>query len=105
MIPWDTKYFDVDQLFRGQLKIQQRDGYENVKIFNRFNTQNNNFARTFLYISIMPFLHDDHVKMPNCPFYGIREQATTKFYFSFWTWIWSFRIQLQEGSPTFDKVG
>ena len=25
-------------------------------------------------------------------------------YFSFCTWIWSLRIQLQEGSPTFDKV-
>ena len=72
----------MDRLFRGQLKIQQRDGYENVKIFNRFNKQNNNFARTFLYISIIPFLHDDDVKMPNCAFYGVREQATTKFYFS-----------------------
>ena len=84
--------------------MQQRDGYENVKIFNRFNKQNNNFARTFFYISIIPFLHDDDVKMPNWAFYGVREQATKKFYFSFWIWIWSFRIQLQEGSPTFDKV-
>ena len=58
----------MDRLFRGQLKIQQRDGYENVKIFNRFNKQNNNFARTFFYISIIPFLHDDDVKMPNCAF-------------------------------------
>ena len=33
-----------------------------------------------------------------------RKQATTKFYFSFSTWIWSLEIQLQEGSPTFHKV-
>ena len=37
-------------------------------------------------------------------FYGVRKQATTKFCFSFYTWIWSLGIQLQEGSPTFDKV-
>ena len=38
--------------------------------------------------------------MPNFAFYGGRKQATTKFYFSFWAWIWSLEIQLQEGSPT-----
>ena len=42
--------------------------------------------------------------MPNFAFYGGRKQATTKFYFSFWAWPWSLEIQLQEGSPTFDKV-
>ena len=51
-----------------------------------------------------PFLHDYNVKMPNFVFYGVRKQATTKFCFSFCTWIWSLGIQLQEGSPTFDKV-
>ena len=30
-----------------------------------------------------PFLHDYDVKMPNFAFYGVRKQATTKFYFSF----------------------
>ena len=43
---------------------------------------------SFLYISL-PFLHDYDVKMPNFTFYGERKQATTKFYFSFWTWIYS----------------
>ena len=57
----------------------------------------------FLYISL-PFLHDYDVKMPNFAFYAERKQATTKFYFSFPTWIWSLRIQPQDGSPTFDKV-
>ena len=43
-------------------------------------------------------------EMPNFAFYAERKQATTKFYFSFPTWIWSLRIQPQDGSPTFDKV-
>ena len=55
----------------------------------------------FLYISFL-FLHDYDVKMPNLAFYGGRKQATTKL--SFWAWIWSVEIQLQQGSPTFDKV-
>ena len=50
------------------------------------------------------FLHDYDVNMPNFAFYGGRKQATTKFYFSYCTWIWCLGIQLQEGSPTFDKV-
>ena len=33
--------------------------------------------------------------MPNFAFYGGREQATTKFYFSFCTLIWSQGIQLR----------
>ena len=37
--------------------------------------------RAFLYI-YLPFLHDYDVKMPN---FGERKQATTKFYFAFWT--------------------
>ena len=73
---------------------------------NWSNKQNNNFARTshfFLYISL-PFLNDYDVKMPNFAFYGESEKTTAKFYFCFWTWIWSLGIQLQAGSPTFDKV-
>ena len=42
--------------------------------------------------------------MPNFAFYGGRKQATTKFYFFFCTCVWCLGIQLQEGSPTFDKV-
>ena len=41
----------------------------------------------FLYISL-PALHDYDVKMPNFVFYGARKQATTKFCFSFRTWIY-----------------
>ena len=50
------------------------------------------------------FLHDYDVKMPYFAFYGGRKQATTKFFLSFWAWLWFLEIQLQEGSPTFDKV-
>ena len=53
---------------------------------------------------LCPFLHDYDVKMPNFAFYGGRKQAATKFYFSYCTWIWCLGNQLQEGSPTFDKV-
>ena len=49
------------------------------------------------------FLQDYNTNIPNFTFYG-RKQAMTKFYFSFCTWIWSLGIQLQEGSPTFDKI-
>ena len=65
---------------------------------------------TILYVHhsfftfLSPFLHDYDVKMRNFVFYGGRKQATAKFDFSFWTWIWSLGIQLQEGLPTFDKV-
>ena len=67
--------------------------------------QNNNFARASHFsVHFFPHLHDYDVKMPNFAFYGGREQATTKFYFSFWAWIWSLEIRIQEGSPTFDNV-
>ena len=42
--------------------------------------------------------------MPNFAFYGVRKQGTTKRYFSFCIWIWPLGIQLEKGSPTFDKV-
>ena len=49
----------------------------------------------------MPFMQDYEVKLPNFTLYGGRKQVTTKLCFSFWTWILSPGIQLQEGSPTF----
>ena len=87
-------------------KIQQHGRQrERQKKNNWFNKQNYNFARVSLFLNIsFLFLHDYDLKMPNLAFYGGRKQATTKFYFSFWAWIWSLEIQLQEGSPTFDKV-
>ena len=87
------------------LRSNDADGNENVKktigLINKTTTLHVHHAFcTFL----CPFLHDCDVKMPNFAFYGGRKQATTKFYFSYCTWIWCLGIQLQEGSPTFDKV-
>ena len=89
----------------GTLRSNDADGNENVKktIGLISKTTTSHVHHTFLYISF-PFLHDYDVKMPNFAFYGGRKQATTKFYFSYCTWIWCLGIQLQEGSPTFDKV-
>ena len=55
---------------------------------------------------LCPFLHDYGVNMPNFAFYQGRKQAMTKFYFSYCTSLdmEPIGIQLQEGSPTFDKV-
>ena len=46
----------------------------------------------FLYISL-PSLHDHDVKMPNFTLHRGSTQATTKFRFSFCTWIWLLGIQ------------
>ena len=73
---------------------------------NRFRRKNKKFARashSFLYFSL-PFLHGYNVKLTNFTFCGKLKQATTKFYFSFWTWVGILWIQLQGVSPTFDIV-
>ena len=89
----------------GTLRSNDADDHENVKktIGLIRKTTTSHVHHTFLYISI-PFLHDYDVKMPNLAFCWGRKQATTKFYFSFWAWIWTLEIQLQKGSPTVDKV-
>ena len=66
-------------------------------------TTTSHVHHAFLYISFL-FFHDYDVKMTNFAVKGGRKQATTKFYFSVWAWLWFLDIQLQEGSPTFDKV-
>ena len=87
--------------FKIQRRGRQRERQKNNWFISK--TTTSHVHHTFLYISF-PFLHDYDVKMPHFAFYGGRKQATTKFYFSFWAWIWSLEIQLQEGSPTIDKV-
>ena len=59
--------------------------------------------RAFLYISL-PSLYDYDVKMSSFAFYAGREQATTRFSHSFWTWLWFLRIHLQKISVAFDKL-
>ena len=68
----------------GTLRSNDADDNENVKktIGLISKTTTSHVHHTFLYISF-PFLHDYDVKMPNLEFCGGREQATTKFYFSF----------------------
>ena len=87
------------------IRSNDADDNENVKktIGLISKTTTSHMYYTFLYISF-PFLHDYDVKMPNFAFSWGRKQAKTKFYFFFWAWIWSLEIQLQEGSPTIDKV-
>ena len=90
--------------FKIQRRGRQRERQKNKQTKGLINkTTTSHVHHTFLNISF-PFLHEYDVKMPNFAFYGGRKQATTKFYFFFWAWIWSLEIQLQEGSPTFDKV-
>ena len=81
------------------LKIRQWWQQQECQKNNRFKNQNNNFA-----CASRLFVHDYDVKMPYFTFYRGSIQATTKFPLSFWTWMWFLRIQLWEGSPTFDKV-
>ena len=66
-------------------------------------TTTSHVRHAFLHISFL-FFHNYDVKMPNFAVKGGPKQATTKFYFSVWAWLWFLEIQLQEGSPTFDKV-
>ena len=81
----------IESTGRIQRRGRQRERYQQLCIA---------FFCTFL----CPFLHDYDVKTHNFAFYGVRKEATMKFYFSFWTWKCSSGIQFQEGSPTFDKV-
>ena len=55
----------------------------------------------FLYISL-PSLRDYVVTMPNFTFCGGRVHKTTTFFFFCWTFIQSFRIQIQKKLLTFD---
>ena len=82
------------------------NGNEDVKpVNNSFNKQNNNLARA-AHFFVHFFAGFAGLRHENAKFrfYGERQQATTKFYFSLWTWIRFLGIQIQEGSPTFDKV-
>ena len=67
--------------FKNKLRRGQRERQKTIG----FNKQNSNFARAsrFFCIFLCPFLHEYDVKMPNFAFYGVRKQASTKFYFNF----------------------
>ena len=68
----------------GSFSNDDGDGNENVKKATGLlsKTTSLHVHHAFLYISL-PLLHDYDVKMPSFTFYGGRDQATTKFSFSF----------------------
>ena len=89
------KYREFHILRRGLLRVKNfsvgtvrsndADGDENVKKKKTIGfitkTTTSHVHHAFLYISL-PFMKNYDVKMPNFTFYGVRKQATTKFYFS-----------------------
>ena len=56
--------------------------------------------RTFLWRP----LHDYDVKPPNARAWTYEDKFEKNFPFSFWNWIKSLRVQLQEKAPAFDKL-
>ena len=99
-IPFLLSFFTL-----GTLRSNDADGNENIKKTIGLISKQELCTCTMLFCTFLfPFLHDYDVNMPNFAFYRGRKQATKKFYFSYCTWIWCLGIQLQEGSPTFDKV-
>ena len=83
---------------RGRQRERQK---KSIGLISKTTTSHVHHA--FLHISFL-FFHNYDVKMPNFAVKGGPKQATTKFYFSVWAWLWFLEIQLQEGSPTFDEV-
>ena len=84
----------------GSLSNYDDNHNDNFKKQCRFNDQNNSSARVFSTFLWRP-LHDYDVKPLNLTTCGGRGHTTTNFPFSFWNWIKSLRIQLQEKSPAF----
>ena len=107
VLPWGQsdvchKYVSRNnRYFKIQRRGRQRERNKTIGFISKTITLH--VLHAYWYISLA-FLHDYDMKMHNLAFYGLYKQATTKFYFSFWTWKWSIGIQLQEDSPTFDKV-
>ena len=89
----------------GTLRYHEDDDNENViKALGWIDkTTTLQVHHAFSYISL-PSLHDYDGKMPNFTFYGGRKQATARFSFSSWTWIWFLGIRLKKSSLAFDKV-
>ena len=93
----ETKFkIDLPYAINRDLKIRRRRQQRERGKSNRFtgNTQNSNFARA------SHFFDDYDVKMPHFMFYTGRKQATTKFSFSFMTWIRQLEIQLYDSTGT-----
>ena len=68
-----------------------------VHFFSRFYTTTNMRLLAFAFTIVFVWTEPEFRVF-------IEDVKTTKCYLSFFTWIWCLGIQLQEGSPTFDKV-
>jgi len=75
---------EVTAVNNRDFKIQRRGRRRERQKNNGVYKQINSFARAshFFCTFLCPFLHDYDVKIPNFTFFGVRKQATTKFYFS-----------------------
>ena len=82
------------------------DRFHRIRVDGYLMSKRNNnspWHHASLYISSSS-LHDYVVEMPNFIFCGGRKQVRAKFSSSLSSWLWFSGIQLQESSPTFDKV-
>ena len=81
MTPLSYRYLKIRR------RRQQRERQKKIRLKSKTTILHVHHAFLFIY---MPSLHDFHVKI--------------LFSFSFWNGFWFLWIQLQESSPTFDKV-
>ena len=77
-----------------------------MKTNNRLKTKTLHVHHAF-FVHLLPFLHDYEVQMPNRPLICCFMEDANKrqrIFFSPLNLTMAFRNQIQEGSPTFDKV-
>ena len=101
----------LDAPVRSRVFAEKRDSVELIESLSNYDDDHNDKTKQQFCMCITLFstffwhpLHDYHVKPPNLTFYGGRGHTTTNFPSSFWTWIKSLRIKLQEKSPAFDLL-
>ena len=70
------------------LKIRRQRRQQKVSRFFLRKTTPHEQHTFFVHFSVVTEWMKKDVKMPNFTFYGERKQATTKFSFTFRTWIW-----------------
>ena len=89
----------------GTLRSDDADGDENVRKKKSLYKKNNNFARASR-IFVHFFARFCTTTTWKCLISRFMENVNKqrRNFIPLWTWKWSLGIQLQEGSPTFDKV-
>ena len=87
------KIFNLELCYKDLKMRRQRWPRERQKS-NRFLMSKTTLHVHYAFLdSSLSSLNDYNVKMPNFTFYGGRQQATTKFSCSLWTWLWFLGIQ------------